>query len=281
MEIISTAAEIKEITSALSKQKIIGFVPTMGALHEGHLSLINKSKQYCDITVCSIFVNPAQFNNATDFEKYPVTTDTDIALLKSVGCDILFLPTVSEIYPPGLENKIYELGNLDEIWEGLHRPGHFQGVCKVMDRLLDIVQTHHLWMGQKDFQQCLVIVKLLELTNRKGIFFHRIETVREASGLALSSRNKRLSPTGKENAKAIFEVLKKIKEAFQSKNFVNLCAEGKKYLLQHGFDEVEYLAIADAENLLLTEEYQHDHQYVAIAAAWIEGVRLIDNLLLS
>lgn len=281
MEIIQTAAAIKETTTALGKQKIIGFVPTMGALHDGHLSLINKSKQNCDITVCSIFVNPAQFNNATDFEKYPVTIDTDITLLKSVGCDILFLPGVAEIYPPGLENKNYNLGNLDEIWEGLHRPGHFQGVCKVMDRLLNIVQTHHLWMGQKDFQQCLVVLKLLELTNRKELFFHRIETVREASGLALSSRNKRLSPTGKENAKALFEVLKKIKERFQSKNFINLCAEGKKYLLQHGFDEVEYLAIAEAGNLLLAEKFQHNHQYVAIAAAWMDSVRLIDNLLLS
>lgn len=280
MKIITTAAEIKEITTSLSQHKTIGFVPTMGALHKGHLALINKSKKLCDVTVCSIFINPAQFNNSTDFEKYPITIDADIALLKSIDCNILYMPTVVEMYPPNFEIKIFELGFLDQMWEALYRTGHFQGVCKVMDRFLDIIYTHHLWMGQKDYQQCLVVMKLLEITNRKNILFHRINTIREKSGLALSSRNKRLSIESKKNATALFDVLKNIKEQFQSENFTNLCRKAKNYLLQHGFDEVEYVAIVDAETLLMKELYQHNHKYVAIAAAWINGVRLIDNLLL-
>src|SRR5690348_11900589 len=146
-----------------SKEKI-GFVPTMGALHDGHLALIEQSKSVDTTTVCSIFVNPTQFNDKKDFEKYPVTIENDIYLLEKSNTNILFLPSVDEIYPEGLAtNFSYDLGFLETILEGFYRPGHFQGVCRVMDKLLNIVQPDDLFMGQKDYQQCMVIKRLIEL----------------------------------------------------------------------------------------------------------------------
>jgi pantoate--beta-alanine ligase len=137
----------------------IGFIPTMGALHKGHISLIEKSKSENDITICSIFINPTQFNNPNDFEKYPVTIDADIEKLELNGCDILFMPSVDDIYPENFQKSHFELGYLDSILEGKHRAGHFQGVCMVVKRLLEIVNCDILYLGQKDYQQCMVIKK--------------------------------------------------------------------------------------------------------------------------
>ena len=152
------------------KGKTIGFVPTMGALHAGHISLIKASKNENPITVCSIFVNPTQFNDPKDFEKYPVTIEKDIDMLKEAGCDVLFLPSVEEMYPEGIvtENH-YDLGYLETILEGKFRPGHFQGVCMVMQRLLKIVSRIDLYLGQKDYQQCMVIKRLIELMGERKI----------------------------------------------------------------------------------------------------------------
>ena len=154
------------ITEHLQRQKnigkTVGFVPTMGALHEGHLSLINQCRSGNDITVCSIFINPTQFNNPEDFKHYPVTLSMDIEQLVASKCDILFLPSTSEIYPPAYLKKNYDLGSIEHNLEGYYRPGHFQGVCEVVDRLLDIITPDNLYLGQKDFQQCMVIKKLLE-----------------------------------------------------------------------------------------------------------------------
>src|SRR5215217_1370627 len=166
------------IESLRNNGKTIGFVPTMGALHQGHLSLIEHSKQKSDVTVCSIFINPTQFNNPEDFLKYPVTQEQDILLLANASCDILFLPQKEEIYQPGFEPKHYELGYLETILEGLHRPGHFQGVCQVVDILLNIVQPHFLFLGQKDYQQCMVISTLLELRGSKEKLIF-VPTIRE------------------------------------------------------------------------------------------------------
>lgn len=279
MQIIRTVSEMKAYMSQHQHQRI-GFVPTMGSLHQGHLALINKSRLQDDITVCSIFVNPTQFNDPNDFEKYPINTESDIEQLTAAGCGILFLPSVTEIYPQGYQNKVYDLGLLDEIWEAQHRPGHFQGVCMVMDRLLEIVPAHDLWMGQKDFQQCMVVQKLLALTNRQHIGFHRVATVREASGLALSSRNSRLSPEGRYKAVALYRALQTMKDQYQTENLVLLQSRAKQLLLDNGFEKVEYIAIVDAKNLLPTDTYIPGNKYAAIAAAWMEGVRLIDNLLL-
>ena len=153
----------KSMGSDKNNGKKIGFVPTMGALHPGHLSLVKTSKQENDITVCSIFVNPTQFNNPEDLKHYPVTIEKDIEALLQVDCDILFLPPVSEIYPSYYQKKHYELGPMETILEGKFRPGHFQGVCQVVDRLLTIVDPDHLYLGQKDFQQCMVLKKMVSI----------------------------------------------------------------------------------------------------------------------
>lgn len=279
MQIIRTVSEMKACISQHLHQRI-GFVPTMGSLHEGHLALINKSRLQDDITVCSIFVNPTQFNDPKDFEKYPINTERDIEQLSAAGCDIVFLPSVTEIYPQNYQNKVYDLGLFDTVWEAQHRPGHFQGVCMVMDRLLEIVPAHDLWMGQKDFQQCLVVKKLLALTNRQHINFHQVATVRETSGLALSSRNSRLSAEGRNKAVALYQALQRIKDQYQTENLALLQDKAKQFLLDNGFEKVEYIAVVHTETLLPAGSYTPGNKYVAIAAAWMEGVRLIDNLLL-
>ena len=279
MQVISSAEELTKQILAVKPRKT-GFVPTMGCLHEGHVSLIKKSKAEDGLTVCSIFINPTQFNNPDDFKKYPVTTAQDIQLLTDLECDILFLPAVTEIYPAGYQYKTYDIGTLDNIWEGQHRPGHFQGVCNVMDRLLEIVPADDLWMGQKDFQQCLVIQKLLGLTNRTGIHFHMISTIREASGLAMSSRNTRLSKEGFSKAAALREALAMIKAQYQTIPFSVLEDKAKDFVLERGFEKIEYLSVALQENLMPAERFQSNEKYVVLTAAWIENVRLIDNILL-
>ena len=153
-----------KIAETRQSGKTIGLVPTMGALHSGHISLISASIKKCDITVCSIFVNPTQFNDPADFEKYPDNISNDILMLENSGCDILFLPSVTEIYPSGTARpRHYDIGELEYILEGKYRPGHFQGVCQVVHRLLDIVNPHYLFMGQKDYQQCRVIMRLVHI----------------------------------------------------------------------------------------------------------------------
>src|SRR5690349_12723387 len=190
-----------------SNAKMIGFVPTMGALHAGHISLIRSALIDNDIVVCSIFVNPTQFNDPKDFEKYPITLEKDIDMLEEAGCAVLFLPSVHEMYPEGTEtskSKTYQLGTIEKILEGQYRPGHFQGVCNIVDRLLNKVEPDALYLGQKDYQQCMVINKLLELTSRSGKTKLVIcPTLREPDGLAMSSRNMRLNETDRKTAATI------------------------------------------------------------------------------
>jgi len=163
MIILKKSQELQQqLNDYREKGESVGFVPTMGALHDGHLSLLKSSKAENTVTVCSIFVNPAQFNDSSDFAKYPSTLDQDIYKLETAGCDILFLPSVEEIYPAGIsERKEYDLGYLNTILEGKFRPGHFQGVCMAVERLLEIVLPNNLYLGQKDFQQCMIIIRLI------------------------------------------------------------------------------------------------------------------------
>ena len=183
----------KHLALLRSKDLTIGLVPTMGALHEGHMSLMVASKGYCDISVCSIFVNPTQFNEKSDLDKYPVTTQSDLNILLKVGVDVVFIPGVEEIYPDGDKyNMPYDLGVLADVMEGAKRPGHFEGVVQVIDRLLDIVEPIALFMGQKDFQQFSIIKRMLDLSG-KHTELKECPIVRESDGLAMSSRNVRLS----------------------------------------------------------------------------------------
>ena len=283
MNIFTTTEEIqKHIRQAREKGQIMGFAPTMGALHEGHLSLIEAAKAQTDVTIVSIFVNPAQFNDPADYKKYPITTDKDIALLEKSGTDVLFLPRVEEIYPDGTGGlEHYDLGYLETLLEGVYRPGHFQGVCQVMARLLGIVRTDHLYMGQKDYQQCMVVKRLLELIHiDKKVQLHICPTVREADGLAMSSRNLRLSPAARQKAVAISKALRYIKENLQPGDVSALAAAAKELLIHEGF-EVDYVAIADAGNLSPVQDWDGDTKLVALAAAFIDGVRLIDNMIVN
>ena len=257
----------------------IGFVPTMGALHAGHLSLIESSLKANPVTVCSIFVNPAQFNDAKDFDNYPSTIEKDIDALEKAGCDILFLPSVSEMYPAGMGNaKTYDLGYLETVLEGEYRPGHFQGVCLVVHRLLNIIPADDLYLGQKDYQQCMVIKKLVELENINTTI-HICPTLRETSGLAMSSRNMRLTEESQKQALKIYETLSYLKNNSKPGNLTALKQTAIDNLTNAGF-KVDYIEIADAGNLDIINHWDGNSKLVAVAAAFLGEVRLIDNMLL-
>ena len=257
----------------------IGFVPTMGALHPGHLSLLAASRNACSLTVASIFVNPAQFNNPDDFNRYPVNTEKDIELLIAAGCEVLFLPAAETIYPADYIPVLYDLGYLEKILEGTYRPGHFQGVCRVMDRLLQIIQPDDLFMGQKDLQQCMVVKKLLA-DKKIGCRFHQCPTLREADGLAMSSRNIRLTQEQRVQARGISAILNRLKDQLVPGHLDRLTTAGRVSLEEQGF-RVDYLDIARTSDLELIREWDGKEPVTALAAAFLGDVRLIDNLTLN
>jgi pantoate--beta-alanine ligase len=259
----------------------VGLVPTMGALHQGHLSLINASLEKADVTVCSIYVNPTQFNDPRDFEKYPITIESDIEQLEGAGADVLFLPSTDEMYPGGLHSdELYDLGYLEDILEGKFRPGHFQGVCKIVHRLLAIVKPGILFLGQKDYQQCMVIKKLLELTgltNTIEVFIS--PTLRESDGLAMSSRNMRLDAGSRIKATMIYKALTYIKSNLNGEIPMHGLEEKAALMLESNGFNTDYFTIADAETLLPVSA--ETNKMVALVAAYLGEVRLIDNLLLT
>ncbi len=280
MILLKTAIELQNwIVKQQEKTAKIGFIPTMGALHNGHISLITNCKTQNLLTVCSIFVNPTQFNDSSDFEKYPQTIESDILALEKAGTDLLFMPTQAQIYPNGTADlPVYELGNLENLLEGKYRPGHFQGVCQVVNRLLDLVQPDKLFLGQKDFQQCMVISKLLALKQSKTELVI-CPTLRESSGLAMSSRNMRLSEAGRQKAAIIYQVLRNIQTQLNDNTPLDLIIEaGKNLLLEVGFEKIDYLELAETQSLESISQWEPQMQGVLLIAAYLEGVRLIDNL---
>ena len=280
MILLKSAAEFTAyIRKAKNNGLSVGFVPTMGALHDGHISLIKRSKTENGLTVCSIFVNPTQFNNPEDFKKYPITIENDINLLEKWGCDLLFLPEVDEVYPPGSAKLHYDLGYLESLLEGEYRPGHFQGVCQVVDKLLHITLPDKLYLGQKDYQQCMVITKLVELAN------HHTEivicpTLRETDGLAMSSRNMRLNATQRKQAVEIYETELLIKNEIKEGNLQKLRSEAAHKLAEAGF-KVDYVAIADATTLAHQDDWDGKKKLVVLIAAYLGDIRLIDNMVLN
>lgn len=277
MTIIHQPAALAEF---LHNQKVkgltIGFVPTMGALHKGHLNLITASAERCDITVCSIFVNPTQFNNRDDFQKYPNRLESDIKMLANSGASVLFLPSAEAIYPSGTQHlEHYDLGVLESLLEGKYRPGHFQGVCQVMSRLLRAVQSHYLFMGQKDYQQCMVVKRLIEITGTDTELV-ACPTVREPDGLAMSSRNLRLSPEQRITAVQIYKTLLYIRNNTGSLKIEELKKNAQLQLEEKGF-KVDYVEIADAETL----QAPKNEKLVALIAAFLGEIRLIDNMILK
>jgi pantoate--beta-alanine ligase len=280
MIVIKRIADLQKVLAEYHKtgQKL-GFVPTMGALHAGHISLINNSRQSGDLVIASIFVNPTQFNDPKDFEKYPVTIEKDIDMLESAGCDILFLPHEKEIYPDGRDKlPHYDLGYLETVLEGKYRPGHFQGVCQVVHRLLNIVKPGRLYLGQKDFQQCMVIKKMVEITGLSTIIII-CDTLRETDGLAMSSRNMRLSATERSKAVRISETLQYIKQQVRPGFIGDITLRAEQYLVAEGF-VVDYVSIANADNLALLNNWDGQTKIVSLVAVYLNEVRLIDNMLL-
>ena len=281
MEIFENVNNLQKFVA--SKKEIgsnIGFVPTMGALHEGHLSLIRKSLSECDHTIVSIFVNPTQFNDPSDLKKYPRTIDRDIEQLKKVGHTVVFLPSVEQVYPNGPQLiKKFDLNGLDLILEGSFRPGHFQGVAQVVKRLLEIVQPHRLFLGQKDFQQVLVIKKMIETEGLKTIV-RMCPIEREEDGLAMSSRNVRLTPEFRQKAPVIYQTLKWLSENIHSQNLQKLKQHCLETITKQNL-KPEYFEIINGNNLEIVTNSDNTSYIVACTAVWAGDVRLIDNIIIE
>lgn len=275
MEIISTREEIATKINQFKYQgKTVGFVPTMGALHQGHLSLVKASKQENGITVASIFVNPTQFNNQTDLERYPGNLEQDALLLEKHGCDFIFAPGVDEMYPEE-DNRSFDFGNLDRTMEGSFRPGHFAGVAKIVTKLFDCIPANNAYFGEKDFQQLAIIRYVVKKFNYP-INIVACPTIREENGLAMSSRNLLLSEKARQRAAIIFETMQQVKKNAREMPFTRLKQEAIEKLNNAGHLEVEYLEIADENTLEPLQDWQKGAR--VFVAAHLDGVRLIDNL---
>jgi pantoate--beta-alanine ligase len=256
----------------------VGFVPTMGALHEGHISLITESKNENHFTISSIFVNPTQFNNKEDLAKYPRTEIEDIDMLRNAGCDAVFIPYTTEIYPekPYLIPDI-DLNGMDEVMEGAFRPGHFKGVLQVVYILLKIVEPDVLYLGQKDFQQQAILRLLLD-QQFPQIRMNTVATYRSESGLALSSRNRRLTDEQKEQALAIYKTLSDIKSKLPSDNISEILKQASENLETAGL-KPEYISIADQKTLAILDKVTINDRVAICIAAFAGEIRLIDNML--
>lgn len=255
----------------------IGFVPTMGALHDGHISLVKEAKRSNSFVIVSIFVNPTQFNNPEDLKNYPKTPESDLAMLEAAGVDLLFLPEVTEIYTHGLsEGKSVDLGDLERVMEGAHRPGHFKGVVQVVARLFDIVQPDQAYFGEKDFQQLAVIRKMTHDLKYK-IKIIGCETKREENGLAMSSRNLRLTAEERETAATIYKTLQFVKANWRTKGETAVLKEAIEMINSKPPLKVEYLEIADATTLQPIQDNTKENARV-FAAVFCGKVRLIDNI---
>ncbi len=280
MIVFQTAADLRRHLDRVTRP--VGFVPTMGALHRGHTSLLARARDEGLLSVVSIFVNPTQFNDLEDFRKYPTSLDADMALLMEGKCDVLFLPSVEEVYPKGFsEAESFSFGPLDAVFEGAHRPGHFRGVGQVVARLLHIVRPAVLFLGQKDYQQCLVLRDLVrQLGWEKELRVSICPTVREEDGLAMSSRNRRLSAAERAVAGALYQCLLTVRERAGKASLAAVRAQCETALRARGI-EPEYLALAEAETLSPLNDYTPGKETVALIAARIGALRLIDNLLLA
>jgi len=262
------------VAEAKLNNKSIGFVPTMGALHDGHLALVSEAKVKCDCVIVSIFVNPIQFNNAEDLSKYPRTFEQDKEMLQKIDCDAVFVPSEEEMYPSEVKES-YDFGELESVMEGASRPGHFNGVAVVVKRLFELVQPDQAFFGKKDFQQ-LAIIRALVKQLKSTIQIIGLDTVREKDGLAMSSRNARLSARERKVAVDISKALKMIKKGKDNNTPSKLIDQAQSSLMENF--KVEYIQVVDGNNLqAITDWSQSDYPVVCIAAN-LGNVRLIDNL---
>jgi len=277
--------ELKQIKKFIEQLKLdkqsVGFVPTMGALHPGHLSLVSEALANNDVAVVSIFVNPTQFDNAEDLEKYPRTLENDAALLRTLSPDILiYAPTVEDIYQNNVAAEQFSFDGLENEMEGKFRPGHFDGVGTIVKRLFEIVTPDHAYFGEKDFQQLAIIKKLVE-KHRIPVKIIPCAIHREVSGLAMSSRNTRLKPAYKEAAPFIYKTLESAKEQFGTKSANTVTEWVHSEFAKHDLLELEYFIIADAETLKTVKRKSKQKKYRAFIAVYADDIRLIDNIALN
>lgn len=279
MLIFKTVRSIRHWLAAQRAQgRRIGFAPTMGALHAGHLSLLQAACNDGACAVASIFVNPTQFNDPNDLLKYPRTLESDIRMLIEGGCEALFMPEVAEVYPPDFDpGPPLDFGHLSTALEGRFRPGHFDGMATVVRRLLDIVQPDLLYMGLKDFQQQAIVAEMIRRLSLP-VVLRPCPTLRETDGLAMSSRNTRLSPSMRAAAPVIFKALQHICEGIRLRHLVELRAEAETLITAAGL-RPEYVEICDGHTLQPIEMAPDSDYIVALCAAWAGEVRLIDNLI--
>ena len=279
MLIFTKIADLQGFLKPIKKlNQSLGFVPTMGALHTGHISLINASTKICDVTICSIFVNPTQFNDQKDLERYPRMPEKDTALLEKTGCDVLFLPSVEEIYPNNLVKDTFDFGYLNAVLEGSHRPGHFNGVAQVVKRLFDIVTPDKAFFGSKDYQQVMIVKALVKQLN-SPIEIIACPILREPDGLAMSSRNALLNNEERLVAGMVPKIMQTAKEIVINKGIY----EAKKFVANEvakvSSMKLDYFEICD-ETLTNISELNTNKINIALIAVFVGKIRLIDNLVI-
>lgn len=278
MKLINTVRELQDVLSDLhDKEMSIGFVPTMGALHEGHLSLVSRCADENDVCVVSVFVNPTQFNDKEDLLKYPRTLEADALLLRQTGCQLLFAPSVEEMYPEP-DTRVFDFGTLERVMEGEHRPGHFNGVAQIVSKLFDAVMPRRAYFGEKDFQQ-LAIIRAMVRESRYPVEIVACPTVREENGLAMSSRNARLGEEGRKEAALISQTLLESTKLKTSKSAGQLRQWISDRIGQESSLTVEYVDIVDADTLQSIDRWDDTDRAVACVAVFCRGVRLIDNII--
>lgn len=276
---LKTVKELKKAINYLQNSNSkLGFVPTMGALHSGHISLIERCKSENDTTVCSIFINPLQFNDKNDLIKYPKTIEKDIEMLVKSGVDILFLPDANEIYPENFKPVNFDFNGLDSVFEGNLRPGHFNGVANVLKRFFEIVEPYNVYFGQKDFQQTLIVKKLVEIMSLP-LKINICEIKREENGLAMSSRNSRLSADDKANAGFLFQILVELKNDLATLDFNDALIKAKTKINNSNNANLEYLEIVNRNDLSSFKNEIKINESVILAAVNYCNVRLLDNIL--
>ncbi|MDE5430562.1 pantoate--beta-alanine ligase [Elizabethkingia meningoseptica] len=277
MEILRNRHSLSDYIAKIKNQgKKIGFAPTMGALHDGHMSLYKTARKDNDIVISSVFVNPTQFNNPDDLKKYPRTEEKDIEMLEKVGVDAVYIPQVEDIYPQKAESKHYDFGGIENEMEGKFRPGHFDGVGTVVSELFRQIQPDNAYFGEKDYQQLAIIRKLVEI-ERFPITIHGVPIYRAENGLALSSRNARLSDEERDGATLIYKTLVKVNEWFRVISVPEIKKRVEEIFARSEY-ELEYFLIADEETLKETDFFYKDRNFRAFIVVFVGEVRLIDNM---
>jgi pantoate--beta-alanine ligase len=280
VKVFKTVDSVKRNLSNIDKKFSLGLVPTMGALHKGHLSIIKRAKKENDLVIVSIFINPTQFDKAEDLKNYPVTLNADLKLLEEIDCDFVFVPTADEIYNSNIISEKFDFNGLDKVMEGEHRKGHFDGVGTIVKMLFDIIKPTRAYFGEKDFQQLQIIKRMVEL---KGLPIQIIacEIFREKDGLAMSSRNSRLNKAQREAAPLIYRSLLKCKELFLEKDMKFIKDYIETEFKKDVYLQLEYFEIANVKSLTPAIDIDKNKKYRAFIAAFSGSVRLIDNIALN